>query len=145
MEPDYLSGIIDPNIGPVVPVTIGLSFAEARQRVDPPPMIRVSGLVDTGLEISGISQEVYMELGASSKVHTRHQYIPLRGVELRSFVKLYIAIESFMPNVLFRSIEVTVGVHTGSPQCVLGRNFLEGIELQYSGAFDIFGLKPSQL
>ena len=148
-ELDFIRHILDSDLGPIVTVTIGLSFAEEERR-------RVSGrdfeerksyvaLIDPGIENTVISERIRLDY-APGEYGLEEIYFPLLGTELRLGTHVYIGVPELIPYLLERELKVIVAPLSESIHCILGRDFLNVIEFVYDGDAGVFAWRvPSPL
>lgn len=149
--------VLDPDHGPVVQVTIGLSFEQEERRVrregDAGLARRsVRAPINLGLPMTLISRSFCQELDPYQrdlKYQTRRHNIPLLllgadpemlGEKLRPQITASVMLEELQPALLFREVEVVI-VETLEPfQCILGRNYLNraALTLLYHGPLETF-------
>lgn len=140
--------VVDPNHGPVVEITIGLSFAQEQRRsrrggISPPPRKTVWAAIHTGLSTTLVGEQLRLEIDpAQCDLHyqLRIQDVPLLGVEQRAETQLYVALPELAP--VFKSVETIIAPLSGPIQCFLGRNYLRvaALTLTYFGDQEVFSL-----
>jgi len=152
----------DPDHGPVVQVTIGLSFEQEERRVrreGEAGLARksVRAPINLSFPMTLISRSLCRELDPFQrdwKYEARRHNIPLLltgatpemlGEKLRSQTVASIMIEELQPDLLFKGVEVVI-VETLEPfQCILGRNYLNlaALTLLYHGPLEVFEISTT--
>lgn len=143
---EYVAHVLNPDLGPVVEITIGLSFAEEEVRraagTETSPRRSIFALIDPGLGTTVISEKIRAEFDPGG-YELRPEFLPWAGTALRVGTSLYIGAPELLPDLLERNIRVVVVPLPDTVQCILGRNFLVGIEFVYEGALESFGWRVS--
>jgi len=143
---DFVRHILDSGLGPIVTVTIGLSFAEEEGRKasgrDFGKRGRYSALIDPGVETTVVSEAIRLEYDPG-EYGLEPIYFPLTGTGLRVATHLYVGVPELIPNLLERNMRVIVAPLSGSVQCILGRDFLNVIEFMYDGDAEVFSWRVS--
>lgn len=143
---EYVEHISDPALGPVVKITIGLSFAEENERwaagVETSPRRTIFALIDPGLKTTVISEKICAEYDPGSYM-VLPEFLPWSGTAGRVRSYLYIGAPELLPELLERNVKVVIAPLPDTIQCILGRNFLQGIEFVYEGALESFAWRVS--
>jgi len=142
--------LVDYNHGPVVTITIGLSFIEEgrrRSRGDVSPARQtVQAVIHTELATTLVADQLWMKLDPGQADLSYKLRVPeitfLEPVQ-RPEAIFSIGIPEIGP--LFKGVRAIVMPLPGPIQCFLGRNFLNVNKsiFIYDGEYEIFSLKAS--
>lgn len=145
-----LNHIVDHDHGPVVEITIGLSFTQEgrrRRRGDATPARRtVRAATHTGLATTLVSEQLRERLDPSQRdlsYELREPEIAMLETLQRPQAMLSIAVPELAP--MFKSVEAVIVPLPGPIQCFLGRNFLNTGQaiFTYNGDYELFSLSTS--
>lgn len=142
--------VVENDHGPVVEITIGLSFMEEerrRRRGDATPARRtIRAAIHTGLATTLVSETLRQELDPDQRglhYELRVQEIVLLGAAQRSQATFSVAVPELGP--MFKGVEAIIVPLPGPVQCFLGRNFLNVAKatFSYDGDYELFSLSTS--
>ncbi len=145
-----LRHIIDSDLGPVVEITIGLSFIQQGRRHSrgdlTPARQNIQALIHTGLATTLVSEKLryildpeQRDLAYTLRVHETPMQEPLQ----RSSAAVSIGVPELGP--MFKSVEATFMSLSGPIQCFLGRDLLDAGKavFTYDGDFGLLSLSAS--
>ena len=145
---DFIRHILDSDLGPIVTVTIGLSFAEEERRKAIGENFAernlYSALIDPGIANTVISEKIRADYDPGNYA-VETTYFPLTGIEKRIATYVYIGVPELIPQLLERNLRVIVAPLSESIDCILGRDFLNVIEFTYDGDAGVFSWRVPSL